>query len=101
MSCTSGNVCVWPVTDGSSSRCSWSNADNDWRSTPVTCSWSSSRPVKAIYNRGTSTAYDGVCLYRGANYTSPEIWVPQGASAINSTGVILRSHRWVRPSDPC
>ncbi len=101
LSCPSGNMCAWPVIDGSSSRCSWTNADNDWWNAPVTCSWSSSRPVKAIYNHGTSTAFDGVCLYRGANYTGFEVFVPQGSTATNPTGAILRSHRWVRPVDPC
>jgi hypothetical protein len=101
LSCPSGNMCVWPVIDGSRNRCSWSNADNDWRTAPVTCSWSRDQPVKAIYNHGTSTIYDGVCLYRGANYTSFEVFVPQGSTATNSTGAILQSHRWVRPTDPC
>ncbi|NUT96500.1 MAG: hypothetical protein HOY78_31175 [Saccharothrix sp.] len=101
LSCSAGNLCVWPVTDGSRNRCSWVNRDNDWWNTPVVCSWSSSSPVKAIYNNGTSSEYDGVCLYRGANYTSPEVWVPQGAQATNSTGVILRSHKWTRPSENC
>lgn len=100
LTCAAGDMCAWPVVDGSRNRCSWTNADNDWRNAPVTCSWSA-QPVKAIYNNGRSTAYDGVCLYRGANYTSPEIWVPQRATATNSTGVVLRSHRWTRPSESC
>jgi hypothetical protein len=103
LSCNSGNLCVWPVTAGSSSRCSWANRDDDWWNAPVVCSWSSSRPVKAIYNHGTSSTYDGVCLYRGPNQdpNTVEIFVPQGATATSTTGTKLRSHKWVRPTDPC
>ncbi|GHJ48287.1 hypothetical protein Cs7R123_56290 [Catellatospora sp. TT07R-123] len=101
LSCPSGMLCIWPNTDGSSGRCTWVNADNDWRSTPVVCSWTSSQPVKAVYNNGTSASYDGVCLFQGANYVTAKVWVEQGAWGSDPTGWSLRSHKWTRPTDPC
>jgi hypothetical protein len=99
LTCPASNLCVWPVLDGSSSRCTWINKDNDWWNAPTVCSWASSRGVKAVFNRGTSPNFTGVILYRGANFTQPEICVPQGFTATNSAGVILRSHQWT--SGPC
>ncbi|MET0135678.1 MAG: peptidase inhibitor family I36 protein [Kibdelosporangium sp.] len=101
LSCPGGSLCAWPVTDGGSSRCSWSNADDDWWNAPVTCSWSSCRTVRALYNNGTSAAYAGVCVYRGANYTLFDLYLPQGASTTLAIGRLLRSHRWVRPGESC
>jgi hypothetical protein len=102
LSCPSGSVCVWPNTGGTSSRCSWSNADADWRSGSVACSWSGSQPVRAAYNAGTSSAYDVVCLYRNANYSSGAFYLFQGGDSwTSSAGISLRSHRWLNPSTPC
>jgi hypothetical protein len=96
LSCPSGNMCAWPVSDGSSSRCAWTNADPDWQSGSTTCSWSSSRAVMAVYNHGTSTSYDRVCLYTGANYTGNAWYIRRGvASGPAFPGVKIRSHRWV------
>lgn len=102
LSCPSGSVCVWPNVGGTSQRCSWSNADNDWRNAPVTCSWSASQPVRAIKNSGTSSSYDIVCLYTGANYTGSAVLAFQGGGEwTSSSGIFLRSHRWRSPSQPC
>jgi hypothetical protein len=87
LTCPAGNLCVWPVLDGSRNRCTWLNQDNDWFNSPVVCSWASSQPVKAVFNNGTSSSFTGVNLYRGANFI-----------ATNSAGVILRSHRWTSGS---
>jgi hypothetical protein len=95
LTCNAGDLCVWPVTDGSRNRCSWTNADNDWQSAPVTCSWSSSSAVWAVYNHGTSTSYAGVCLYANANYTNWQMWLARGVSVSGAPGVRIRSHRWV------
>jgi hypothetical protein len=96
LSCSSGDLCAWPVSSGSSSRCSWSNADNDWQASPVTCSWSSSRAVTAVYNHGTSTSYVGVCLYPAANYSGNVGYlVYRGQQASGFPGVKIRSHKWV------
>jgi hypothetical protein len=101
LSCSSGNVCVWPVTDGSRNRCSWVNRDNDWWNTPTVCSWSSSQTVKAIYNRGTSSSFSGVCLYANANYSHWLYYVPQGQQFVPSNQYIVRSHRWVSSGNEC
>lgn len=94
LSCPSGYLCAWPVSDGSSGRCSWFNADNDWWSSPVVCSWSSSRAVNAVYNNGTS-ANAGVCLYPAANYGGDVAYfVAKGQQAPGFPGVRIRSHRW-------
>jgi hypothetical protein len=77
LSCTSGNMCAWPVSDGSRNRCSWGNADNDWQTAPVTCSWSSSSAVWAVY--GGNIAY----------------YVARGQQADGFPGVKIRSHKWV------
>jgi hypothetical protein len=96
LSCPSGDLCVWPVSDGSSSRCTWSNADPDWQGGSVVCSWSASRPVMVAYNHGTSTSFDRVCLYTGANYTGDAYYIRQGVQTGPAfPGVKIRSHRWV------
>jgi Peptidase inhibitor family I36 len=101
LTCPSGDLCVWPVTDGSSSRCSWTNADNDWWNPPVVCSWASSRTVKAIYNHGTSSSFSGVCLYANANYSHWLYYVAQGVQYVPGPQYIVRSHRWVSSSSDC
>ncbi|SFR24833.1 hypothetical protein SAMN04488564_10896 [Lentzea waywayandensis] len=101
LSCSSGNLCVWPVTDGSRNRCSWLNRDNDWWNTPVVCSWSSSQTVKAIYNNGTSSSFSGVCLYANANYSHWLYYVPQGQQYVPGPQYIVRSHRWVSSGNEC
>ena len=101
LSCPSGDLCVWPVTDGSRNRCSWVNSDNDWWNAPVVCSWASSQTVKAIYNHGTSSSFSGVCLYANANYSHWLYYVPQGQSYVPPTQYIVRSHRWVSSGNDC
>jgi hypothetical protein len=96
LSCSSGDLCVWRTSDGSSGRCTWSNADNDWWNSPVVCSWSSSNPVRAVYNHGASTAYTGVCLYPAANQGGDTAYyVPRGQQVQGWPNVIIRSHKWV------
>lgn len=101
LTCNAGDICVWPVIDGSKDRCSWTNQDNDWWNAPTVCSWASTRPAMAIYNHGASSTFAGVCVYRGANYTDVAVFVPQGLTATNEFGEILRSHKWVRPGVAC
>ncbi|MFC3893559.1 peptidase inhibitor family I36 protein [Lentzea rhizosphaerae] len=96
LTCPSGDLCVWPNNDGSSSRCSWTNRDADWWNAPVTCSWASSRAVMRVYNNGASSSYDRVCLYTGANYTGSAWYIRQRVlSGTAFPGVRIRSHRWV------
>ncbi|TDV57693.1 peptidase inhibitor family I36 [Actinophytocola oryzae] len=95
--CAAGDLCVWDGAGGTGNRCSWTNADNDWWSTPTVCSWADDRPVKSIYNRGQSTNYLGVNLYSAANYASSSrvLCAWQGTQwEANGTGVKMRSHRW-------
>ena len=101
LSCTSGNLCVWPVTDGSRNRCSWVNRDNDWWNTPTVCSWSSSQTVKAIYNHGANTNFPGVCLYANANYSHWLYYVVRGDQFVPGPQYIVRSHRWVNSANEC
>lgn len=101
LSCPSGSMCAWPVSDGSSSRCTWSTADPDWQGGSVTCSWSSSRAVWAVYNHGASTSFSGVCLYPAANYGGNiAYYTPRGQQDQGFPGVKIRSHKWVT-SDTC
>jgi hypothetical protein len=99
LSCNSGDLCVWPVSDGSRNRCSWTNSDTDWQTGSVICSWSSSSAVWAVYNHGASTSYAGVCLYTAANYGGnvayfiPQV-IPEGYQVQGWPGVKIRSHRW-------
>ena len=101
LSCPSGDLCVWPVTDGSRNRCSWVNSDNDWWNTPVVCSWASSQTVKAIYNHGTSSSFSGVCLYANANYSHWLYYVVRGDQFVPGPQYIVRSHRWVNSANEC
>lgn len=96
LSCDSGDLCVWPVSDGSNSRCSWGGADSDWQGGSVRCSWSGSRAVQAAYNNGQNTSYTRVCLYPGANYTGGvAYYVYRGQQISSWPGVKIRSHKWV------
>ncbi|MGC9666582.1 peptidase inhibitor family I36 protein [Planosporangium sp. 12N6] len=105
--CPAGNLCVWNGYGGTGSRCSWSDADNDWGAAPVICSWAPYNKVKSIYNRGQSTSFLGVMLYTAANYPSNGIWgcEAQGSkftfiSGV-SDGVWLASHRWTNSFPYC
>ncbi|MGY1503364.1 peptidase inhibitor family I36 protein [Streptomyces sp. QTS52] len=48
--CASGSLCIHTGAYGTGSRCSWSNADPDWYSGSVQCSWSDTRNVGSAYN---------------------------------------------------
>lgn len=94
-SCPSGSLCAWDGANYTGNRCSWRNADDDWVRAPVTCSWADDRPVKSIYNNGTSNAYEGVRVYTGANYTGLTGCLLQGHGSPGGTPGKLRSHKWV------
>ncbi|WP_373291556.1 peptidase inhibitor family I36 protein [Sphaerisporangium melleum] len=93
--CPSGHLCIWDGYNGTGNRCAWSNADNDWYSSPDICSWVDSRPYKSIYNRGTSSSYWGVTLYDNADYSGWMVCYPQGTRESRIDGSV-RSHRWER-----
>jgi Peptidase inhibitor family I36 len=95
LSCTPGDMCAWPVANGSERRCSWTNRDNNWQAAPVTCSWSGDNPVRAVFNNGRSSNA-GVCLYTQPNYGGNiAYFVRQREEAPNFPNVIIRSHKWV------
>lgn len=92
--CDSGDLCVYSGTSGTGSACSWTNADPDWWSGTVQCSWSDTQNVGSVYNRGTSSAYNWVVLYTGANYTGTRYCFAQNGGYSSSFNVRIRSHRW-------
>ncbi|WP_329281288.1 peptidase inhibitor family I36 protein [Streptomyces sp. NBC_01451] len=92
--CSSGSVCIYTGAYGTGSRCSWSNADADWYSGDVQCSWSDTQNVGSVYNRGTSSSYNWVILYTGANYGGTGYCVAQDGGSWSNLNVRLRSHRW-------
>ncbi|MFF5362762.1 peptidase inhibitor family I36 protein [Streptomyces scabiei] len=93
-SCGSGNLCAYTGGAGNGSRCSWSNADADWWSGSVQCSWSDTQNVGSAKNSGTSSAYDYVVLYTGPNYTGNGYCIPQNGGEWPNLNVRIRSHRW-------
>ncbi|WNZ07881.1 peptidase inhibitor family I36 protein [Streptomyces sp. 11x1] len=94
--CDSGDVCVWNATNGTGNRCSWTNADPDWWSGSVQCSWSDTQNVRSGINRGTSSAYRAVAFYSGANYTGTLVGcLRQNGERDGQANVRVRSHKWV------
>lgn len=93
--CAAGDFCAWTGRNGTGSRCAWTNADPDWRSGSVQCSWSGTQRVQSYWNRGTSTSFRGVKLYLSANFGSLAYCVPQGTAwNVEDGGTFLRSHQW-------
>lgn len=96
--CNAGDLCVWEDTNGEGRRCTWTNADSDWTLDPVVCSWAATTPVESYWNRGQSTSFTGVELYRqsGWYWQSKFHCAPQGTQwNVTNGGVLLRSHRWI------
>ncbi|MGW5653354.1 peptidase inhibitor family I36 protein [Streptomyces humi] len=96
--CPSGSLCVWDQINYTGNRCSWSNADSDWTSGTVTCSWADDRNVKSVYNHGTSSSYEGVGLYSGAGYSGYLGCIGQGVKGpgvSGSPGLKVLSHKWL------
>ncbi|MCG7210202.1 peptidase inhibitor family I36 protein [Streptomyces arenae] len=96
--CPSGSLCVWDQINYTGNRCSWSNADSDWTSGSVTCSWADDRNVKSVYNHGTSSSYEGVGLYSGAGYSGYLGCIGQGVKGpgvSGSPGLKVLSHKWL------
>ncbi|MFI6161154.1 peptidase inhibitor family I36 protein [Micromonospora sp. PTRAS2] len=90
--CPVGDLCVWSGSNGTGSRCSWSNADSDWWSGDIVCSWSKTTSMKSFWNRGTNTSYPGVHLYLGTDYNYEWFCAKRGVQ-YNAEGG-MRSHRW-------
>ncbi|MEU6195233.1 peptidase inhibitor family I36 protein [Streptomyces sp. NPDC047061] len=93
--CPSGDLCIWTGTAGTGSRCTWSNADVDWYNAPVVCSWADDQVVGSAKNNGTSSSYDWVVLYDGANYGGTRCWfIAQHGDTASNINLKFRSHRW-------
>jgi hypothetical protein len=91
--CPAGNVCVYTGTYGAGSRCNWSEADPNWHSGNIRCSWAAGQPVRSIYNRGQSPSFLGVILNTGINNQGLWDCVKQGGWREN-VNVFLGSHYW-------
>ncbi|WP_211349090.1 peptidase inhibitor family I36 protein [Micromonospora pisi] len=92
--CPVGDFCVWSGSDATGSICNWANADADWYSAPVVCSWADNQVVRSAMNRGQSTSYRSVFFYSGANYTGTYGCLAQNGGFMNDIRETLRSHRW-------
>jgi hypothetical protein len=95
--CPSGDFCIWSGTNATGSRCSWSNADSDWYSGTIQCSWVDTQSVRSAYNHGTSSSYWGVWVHLEANYNFVWSCLPQGYVWTDVT-FGGRSHRWMTSS---
>ncbi|MDX3643969.1 peptidase inhibitor family I36 protein [Streptomyces sp. MB09-02B] len=92
--CDTGDVCVWNNINGTGGQCAWTNSDPDWWNGSVQCSWSDTRNVRSVWNRGTSSSYNYVVLYTGANYTGTRYCFGQDGGFDNDFNARIRSHRW-------
>ncbi|WP_328767378.1 peptidase inhibitor family I36 protein [Streptomyces sp. NBC_00286] len=92
--CDSGDVCFWTERNFEGRKCSWNAADMDWRSAPVTCSWSATHNVKSVYNAGTSSRFTGVVYYKGANGNDRAGCTRQQHGGNLAGTYKLRSHEW-------
>lgn len=95
--CATGNVCFYTGAGGTGSKCSWSIADPDWTSGSSVCSWATTRNVKSVWNRGTSSA-TGVAYYLRKNYGNRVGCTRQGARGNLMGTYKVLSHRWVSGS---
>lgn len=92
--CPAGNFCIWSGPNATGSMCKWSNADNDWYSGSIVCSWADNQPLRSAYNNGTSTSYAGVWVYTGANYTGTAYCPLRRGYAWYDVSIWGRSHQW-------
>jgi hypothetical protein len=95
--CRQGDFCVWENTGGTGRRCSWTNADPDWFSGTVVCSWADDTKVESAFNNGLSTDVLSVETFWTAGYLSFARFdcFDRGVLYnITNGGVTLQSHRW-------
>lgn len=96
--CPSGDFCVWENTGGTGRRCNWTNADPDWWSGSIVCSWADDTKVESVLDNGNDSRFLSVEAFTGANYAAGTRFacfrrgVPYN---ITAGGIKLRSHRWV------
>ncbi|WP_033326168.1 peptidase inhibitor family I36 protein [Streptomyces yerevanensis] len=92
--CQSGDVCFWTGPNFTGSKCSWNEADMDWRGGSVRCSWSATHNVKSVWNAGTSSRFTGVVYYKGANGDDRAGCTRQQHGGNLAGTYKLRSHEW-------
>lgn len=94
--CASGNVCFWTGANFTGMKCGWSDADPDWQSGDIRCSWSATHNVKSVWNAGTSSRFTGVVYYKGANQDEDDrAGCTRQQHGGNLAGTYkLRSHKW-------
>ncbi|MET8763785.1 peptidase inhibitor family I36 protein [Lentzea sp. NPDC004782] len=92
--CNTGNVCFWNGFGGTGGRCMWDVADPDWTSGTVKCSWATTKEVKSVYNRGTSSSLTGVVFYRNTGYNDRIGCTRQGQKGDLAGTYQVRSHQW-------
>ncbi|MBP2324713.1 hypothetical protein JOF56_005098 [Kibdelosporangium banguiense] len=93
--CPAGNACFY---NDLGQKCTWSDADPDWSSGSIRCSWARTRQAVFVTNHGTSPAFTAVAFYQGTNYTSYNGCMGQGWEG-RIGPVFLLSHRWI--TTPC
>lgn len=96
--CPSGDFCVWENTGGAGRRCNWSNADPDWWSGSIVCSWADDTLVESAFNNGANPDFQSVETFTGANYAASTRFACLRRGVlynITAGGIKLRSHRWV------
>ncbi|MZD05792.1 hypothetical protein GTW43_11945 [Streptomyces sp. SID5785] len=94
--CPDKYVCFYTGSDYSGDMCMWSQTDPDWQSGNIKCSWSSTKNVKSIKNKGTSSNWSGVAYYAGKDYSTRKGCTKQGKSGNLAGTYKLRSHRWIK-----
>lgn len=45
--CPVGDFCAWTGLNGTGARCNWANADSDWQSGSIRCSWAGTSQVQS------------------------------------------------------
>lgn len=91
--CNTGNVCFWSGFGGTGGRCTWDVADADWASGAIRCSPATTREVRSVYNRGTSSA-SGVVFYRGTGFNDRIGCTGQEQKSDLPEAYEVRSHQW-------
>ncbi|MEE1928658.1 peptidase inhibitor family I36 protein [Streptomyces sp. TRM 70351] len=94
--CARGHVCFYTGANGTGAKCAWSVADPDWTQGAQRCSWSQSRNVKSVWNRGTATNFSGVAYYQWRNYSTRKGCTRQDRRGNLAGTYMLKSHQWVK-----
>jgi hypothetical protein len=91
--CKTSHVCFWNGFGGTGGRCMWEVQDDDWTSGTDKCSWATTKEVKSVYNRGTSSA-KGVVFFRNTGFNDRIGCTKQGQKGDLAGTYQVRSHQW-------